>query len=75
MGASDWLRANPVLRRGWARGRRPTTRLPAPRLFLIGVVLLASSTLAAAGALWLSGRCRQTRTAIGLAYLLTALFY
>src|SRR5712692_1728067 len=50
-------------------------RLPALRLFLIGGVLLASTTLAAAGSLWLSGRCRQTRTAIGLAYLMTALFF
>jgi ABC-type Na+ efflux pump permease subunit len=50
-------------------------RLPAARLFLISGVLLASSTLAAAGSLWLSGRCRQTRTAIGLAYLMTALFF
>jgi hypothetical protein len=50
-------------------------RLPALRLPLIAGVLLAASVTAAALALWLSGCCRQTRTAIGLAYLLTAFFF
>ena len=45
------------------------------RLLLIVSVLLASSAAATAVALWLSGRCRHSRTAIGLAYLLTAIFF
>jgi ABC-type Na+ efflux pump permease subunit len=46
-------------------------RLPPPRFALIVVVLLASSIGTAAVSLWLSGRCRHTRSAATLAYLLT----
>jgi hypothetical protein len=46
-------------------------RLPAARLTLILAVLVASSVLVTAVALWLSGRCRHTLTAATLAYLLT----
>jgi hypothetical protein len=44
-------------------------RLPAPRLALIVSVLLVSAAGAGAVSLWLSGRCRHTRTAAPLAYL------
>jgi hypothetical protein len=46
-------------------------QLAATRLMLILAVLLAACLMMAASALWLSARCRQTRIAVALAYLLT----
>jgi len=46
-------------------------RLPPSRLLLILIVLLAASCAVAAGSLWLSGRCRRSRTAAALAYFVT----
>lgn len=48
-------------------------RLPVSHLPLLLVVLLATPFPVAAGALWLSARCRRARTAVALAYALTAL--
>jgi hypothetical protein len=50
-------------------------RLSPGRLVFILFLLLATNLTLAVTALWLSGRCRRSRTALALAYLLTGICF
>jgi hypothetical protein len=50
-------------------------RLPAHRLAILLLVLMGAAAAAVSMALWLSGRCRHSRVAVALAYLLTTFFF